>query len=664
MKMNCYDMCDNFRGLTPAELSAWEGRFDEAERVMGAAASDALKKLYNYYGKDFIVWLAKLYDPNTGCFYYSNSARDNEGFLPDCESTAQTLYMFRFTGMLSRYGRNFAKAFPPKMVSRCLAYLKSLQSPEDGYFYHPQWGKNISVSRRGRDFAQCIEIIEEMGGKPTYPTATERLEATSAYDADSRTEMPIHLRSRENMKDWLDDLKYQCTDQSNGMFNSYSFGHILSSAVQGGQVKAAGLLDFVCDYLDELQDPETGFWETGATYNSVSGVIKIGGVYTANGRVMNYAEKIIESCINVILSDEDTLHMCLVFNPHGALRVAINALVEINKEYAKRGEPEPYDVAAMRRIIYAKFPMIVERTIEKLNKFRCPDGSFSYYQEHCAPITQNVTVAKRCKEGDVNATICASLYPLNAIFGYLGISVVPMANAADFEIIRGIINDAKPILKIPKEIPYLQNEDFLSHAISWRSEHIGKHRAEITYDPIRQNNRVCKWTVNEGLHSSYAFNGKEFLNPPSEITCFEFECEFLLSSVPSHGDVYTLTIESDENEVAYTAVLCIEDGTVVLYDTGEYGNPACTDRIATLGRVGDWIRLAIFYYPEENGAKIKIYRDGVCVKASENYNGSLYLNAEHIKYATKGRFTNLCDDRSVMFIDSLKTRLYTDKYLV
>lgn len=663
--MSCQELNENLHKLLPTELEAWEHRFDEAERVIGREATEALKKLYGYYGKDFLVWLAKLYDPDTGCFYYSDSARDNEGFLPDCESTAQTLNMFRFAGLLSRYERSFVKAFPEETVNKCREYLKSLQSPEDGYFYHPQWGKNIGSSRRGRDFAQSIEIIAEMGGKPIYPTATERLAATVDSGAESRKEMPKYLRSKEDMYEWLEDMRYKCTDQKTGAFNSYSFGHNISSVVQGGQVYSAGLGDFVCDYLDKLQDPETGFWEKGATYNSVSGVIKIGSVYgMIPGRVMKYAEKMIESCIDVILSDEDTLHMCLVFNPHGALSTALNSLVRVNEQFSKRGEPEPYDIPALRRLIYSKFPKMVDVTIEKLERFRNPDGSYSYFQAHCAAITQGTPVAIRCKEGDVNATICATLYIIGGVFGYLGIPVVPLANAADFEVIRGIIESAEPIKKIPNPAPYRVEEDFQNCGLTFRSENRGACFNDITYDPIRPDNKAYKWAVDAGTHSSYAFNGEVLMNPPDVISCFEFECEFLIPVAPTEGDAYTLSLSSKDGREAYVAVIGVESGMVTLSDTGEYGNPIYTNRITTLGRVGEWIRLTILYYPGEHGAKIKIYHNGECIKVSDNYCGSFYASAEPVRYVTYGCFTKVCEEKSVIYFDNIKTELYIDRLFV
>ena len=53
-----------------------------------AEAITSLKELYDDRVIDF---LAGLYDPVTGGIYYSYSAQQTEGYLPDVESTAQTL---------------------------------------------------------------------------------------------------------------------------------------------------------------------------------------------------------------------------------------------------------------------------------------------------------------------------------------------------------------------------------------------------------------------------------------------------------------------------------------------------------------------------------------------------------------------------------------------
>ena len=87
--------------------------YESYEKFFGREAALELEKLYGIFDAGTLTWAARLLDPEIGGFYYSNSARDNEGFLPDVESTTQLV------GVLS--GADFGKygsadnAFPEQM---------------------------------------------------------------------------------------------------------------------------------------------------------------------------------------------------------------------------------------------------------------------------------------------------------------------------------------------------------------------------------------------------------------------------------------------------------------------------------------------------------------------------------------------------------------------
>ena len=61
-----------------------DNKWAELEKLAAPSVVEALKKLHAFYdGRKIAVWAANLYDPATGGFYYSNSARDNEGYAPE-----------------------------------------------------------------------------------------------------------------------------------------------------------------------------------------------------------------------------------------------------------------------------------------------------------------------------------------------------------------------------------------------------------------------------------------------------------------------------------------------------------------------------------------------------------------------------------------------------
>ena len=144
-------------------LAALQGKLSDE-------AINELRNLYDLYDERTYYWLANLWDPDVGGFYYSNSARDTVGFLPDLESTAQALLFMNDSGMLTDYNDRYRYALPPDMAEAILNYAKDSQDPTNGYFYHEQWGDSVSTSRLGRDLGWATRIISGFGDVPYWNT--------------------------------------------------------------------------------------------------------------------------------------------------------------------------------------------------------------------------------------------------------------------------------------------------------------------------------------------------------------------------------------------------------------------------------------------------------------------------------------------------------------
>ena len=84
------------RGITDAGV-------EDAATIAKRAVRE-LKSYYTLFKTEQLYWLSDLYDPETGGFYYSNSGRDNIGFLPDLESTGQAFMMLDRAGLFSVIG--------------------------------------------------------------------------------------------------------------------------------------------------------------------------------------------------------------------------------------------------------------------------------------------------------------------------------------------------------------------------------------------------------------------------------------------------------------------------------------------------------------------------------------------------------------------------------
>ncbi len=594
----------------------WESRWDAVYSAIGEESTEAMKSLYAYYGTDWLNWIANLYDTETGAFYYANSARDYIGFSPDVESTAQILYLLKNTGLFSWYDGYWGDMLPESLRAKLLPWLKGLQS-EDGYFYHPQWGTKIGAAAKGRHLDQALGLIEVLHGTPTYGNPLNSQSGVSGVstvissfmDTDAHkstvvavSSFPDYMQSEAAMKEYLDGLKKEYTD--GGKFNSWGFGHVLSS--ERTQLEAAGIIGYVCEYLNEMQDTETGFWEPGATYNSLSGVIKIATVYSEAGRALPNAEKMVDSAINVILSDEKVTNMCYIYNPIGAFSSILSSMKKTDSTAAE----------AARQKFIAKLPAIIEKTIEKFEAFRKDDGSFSYLIGMSDANSQGLRISLGFDEGDVNATAVGIDYITGALFGIIGTKVVPFFNYEDYESFCYNINDAAPIVK--QEYVF-ENIGFDGGKIPSNVKGSGKLELSVVDDPRTEGENVLK------VVDSTASNGYVTVDATTTVAAddkfsFTVSMDMCFTSA-SDGYFSSLYLENSlrgsDGRTAYMLWFNKSGNKIQISDRSEEDN--VTGPAFGSVDIGKWFNLRIeYYFVDTQHANIKIYIDNKCVYLSTN----------------------------------------------
>ena len=178
----------------------WNAIKDRIGGELGERIVKALKDLYAIYDDGMIEWMASLYDPETGAWYHSRSGQMNEGFGPDAESTLEVFQFWEATGMTG--GKAFADVTPEWLKKKVAKFCYDLQDP-DGYFYHPQWGKQYYIdhslySRRSRDSEWCRKLIRVFSdGKMKYPLPAENLRS----GGEKKNLVPERWRSVENYKE-------------------------------------------------------------------------------------------------------------------------------------------------------------------------------------------------------------------------------------------------------------------------------------------------------------------------------------------------------------------------------------------------------------------------------------------------------------------------------
>ena len=447
-------------------------RFLELEKDLGKEITNQLRSLYSLYNDDIYVWLANLYDYEIGGFYFSNSARNNEGYLPDLESTAQALNHLASGGMFEEYENSYGKGVSDDMRKQITTFVLELQSSVNGFFYHPQWGTDIVDSRRGRDLQWASQLLESFDEKPLYNTpggmkgslgdppgvasvskltnklSTSTVSAISKVVSVSSVNLPWYLRSLAEWEKYIADL-----DIPN---NSYSAGNTL--AAQYNEIRTAGqeYIDYLINYLNDIQIPELGLWQKvapgedndydpndGVNFNTVDGLMKIACVYNYFKVPVPNIENAFTSCIKVALypDDETDIHVCSTYNPW----ITMGILLESAK--ISFGE---WKVQELRSIVLDNAVALISATVDKLIPHVREDGCFSFYESRPCLVSQKAPVA--CAEGmesDVNGTtICATGISTN-IFKVLGVDYIPLYYAPDREYFYSIIDNLGPVLKDP-----------------------------------------------------------------------------------------------------------------------------------------------------------------------------------------------------------------------
>jgi hypothetical protein len=186
--------------------------------------------------------------------------------LPDVESTIASFGFFVESGISA--GRE-PKEFLPRWLRKKVAdFAYSLQD-EDGYFYHPQWGKDIYDLRKTRDYGTSIRLLRLDDREPRYPLPT--VQAASEDNKPDLSKIPERFRSVENFKKYLDEeIDFKNKAYASGSVLSSGLGELLNY----GKMLGADLVEMVIERLNRDQRPESGFWSDSVDYNGTNGRIR------------------------------------------------------------------------------------------------------------------------------------------------------------------------------------------------------------------------------------------------------------------------------------------------------------------------------------------------------------------------------------------------------
>ena len=382
----------------------WAARFDVIEDPdVRAAVKDFYDGVYD--PEKLVRWWAGLYDPDRGGFYYANSSRDLDGYLPDMESTYQILNRVR------DFVPDLREFLGDELTAKIVTFYQEKQDQSDGYFYHPQWTKEESrknVMRYSRDQDWSIFVLGWLGSSPLYKTALERAAESSASGGSTST-------------DWQPNVA-SVTSYVNNLLNTRTCEQWANTLeTQATTFQATGMLDAVLDVLDARINPEYGVWVAGynastdtylnlksksegeTPYGIFTNAYKVAKMYNIAGRHIPYTDKTVANAIKAICSRDPGARVTYLFNPWATLGNVRQNLVD----YGTPAEVAAYDAQIKENIVE-----MVDALKSSLALYRCPDGSYGYLQSGSNPSVYSTTVSIGVKEGDVNGNnlvvLCAA----------------------------------------------------------------------------------------------------------------------------------------------------------------------------------------------------------------------------------------------------------------
>lgn len=651
-----YDLVERQKEIDDQDIEKiWQTKkYQLASKVGGntALAEEIITALQGYYElftKDdgIVSWIANLYCPENGGFYYSNSARDNEGYLPDIESTTQALGIIEEL-LVHNYDGTLKEFLGDEVSNSIVKFVKDMQDPVNGYFYHPQWPRALSDQkphRIGRDVDSAIRILKRFGASPTYdtpngykgdgllsdgtpvaasvltkPISDNGVAAVAAVilanDVDAG--VPYYLKDRASFEAYLATFDLNATPYSTGNH----FEAMASQIAQRDKVLASrganySLAKILTDWFTAHQDPNTGLWtlEGPYGYNAINGLLKIGSLYGRLGYVIPNASKAFGFAVDVMLSEDDPGMICDIFNTWYAMAVIYQNLTKYGTV------AEAAEVERLRRNLISSLPEMINVTTRKVAIFIKTDGSVSYTPTHSSETSQGMPVAvPYTNEGDVNATMIASLSIPSYLFQLTGIASVPMYTTSDRIRFQSIMMDLGYIIKHESKEP---------EKISFEDEDIGQPSSYVStsfnssgsalVQKLDNGNKVLQFISK----ADGASKGSDEIDIPTPsrwygAACNIFEFDMCIMPETAEGKIFS-NIRLYKN--MYMLSIGRYGDTIRIFEDSSWtGTNSFKHDLGVEAKVGEWFNIRIEYYSgDSETVRIKVYFNGDCVVVSDNF---------------------------------------------
>lgn len=671
----------------------WQNAYEKlAENYSNEFADEAigvLKKHNSLFSDGAISWITDLFDPAIGGFYYSNSARDTEGYLPDLESTAQAVGFLMQSGVLEKYGGSIKDGTPEWFSDSVVAFVKGLQDPYNGYFYHPQWSREDSdknLARLGRDESSAVRLLERFGATPYYDTPSGidgeydygikptsklllgKLDSSSVISVSKvlavnseDSAVPAHLRSEHAFRSYLDGMEERLKKDDywvGNHFESQATQIVARDKVLKERGEEYSLADILADWFTSKQN-ERGTWAqpTDDIYDEVNGVLKISSTFSRIGKQVPNAELGLRRAIEALTSEVPIGHVCDILNPWYAI-ITLRANIE---SYTN-------DDSSLNEILSGltkNYSEAVKATTEKLTILLRPDGSFGYLPESSSPTSQEMPVAvPDSYEGDVNATSIAILSIAQHMFATIGISYIGPYSEADRLFFVSRIDEIGAVIKddVPPSEPITFDDEQIDHSSVYaKTIFASSGQSTVTADPTDSNNRVLLIDSYSGGTDQIMFeNSKTLIRG----TCFVFDLDMYVSSETANGDIAQMLMSSS----LYMLQISHKNGKVIFAESSSTNSSnAAVYKLGEVANDDEWFNVRVEYYPgDDDTVRIKLFVNGKLLSISDNYydgagNKLLGSGTPGTKY-TEAKFIMFSSQRVKVYVDNVTVEQMNTEY--
>ena len=411
-----------------------------------------LRTLNSLRDHDAAKWIASLYDPEIGAWYISGSARDTEGFLPDIETTFYALSLVGYTGMAEMfdgedYMEKFTKAYPKDILDKVGEWMYNLQDP-DGYFYVPQWPKEF-IEERGcqiritRDVGTAKRVLAALGITPKYSGSN------GGAKKDEKSSLLTQYESVENFRDYLAgwDKELETLSDKERAWKFYLWGSYFQSTLH---LMNDEMRKMMVEFFNKHQNPQNGVWTEQLYYNSTNAIHKICSVFNSVGAPMNYVDQMIDSTLEILSWDVDTMpcgSSCEIYNVWSVFPYLYS-----NIRNCSKGTPEEREARCNEKkaLVFAGAAKAINTTYNQIKDMFLPGGEVSCYRNHSVSSVYGCPAGLGLREGDLGGYLLGAFdvehYVLLAL--ELGDFAPPMFTEKDRLIyMRGLRAAKSPVKK-------------------------------------------------------------------------------------------------------------------------------------------------------------------------------------------------------------------------